>query len=139
MSENTIENLFVEATRKNYRYNTARGEVTTEELWGIPLENRNGFSLDAIAVALNDDIESSPKKSFVKKTSASAGITLKKNKLAIIQYIIDTLVAEQEAKVAKVAKESELNLLKELKAEKKIDELKSMSFDEIENRIKELS
>lgn len=75
----------------------------------------------------------------MKKTSASAGITLKKNKLAIIQYIIDTLIAEQEAKVAKVAKESELNLLKELKAEKKIDELKSMSFDEIENRIKELS
>lgn len=32
MSENTIENLFIEATRKNYRYNTVRGEVTTEEL-----------------------------------------------------------------------------------------------------------
>ena len=42
-------NLFKEALVQKLRFKTIRGNISTEELWDIPLTSKNGFSLNDIA------------------------------------------------------------------------------------------
>lgn len=84
-------NIFEQASRQKFRFATTRGNISTEDLWDLSLED-----LDTIAKNLNKLVKASTEESFIKKTNAG-------NKKATIQLevvvsIINTKLEEQESR-----------------------------------------
>ncbi len=52
--------MFEQAARKQYRYPTTRGFVTTEQLWEMPLQSKTGFDLDTTARTINANLKAQP-------------------------------------------------------------------------------
>lgn len=128
-------NLFEQASRLKLRFESSRGLLTVEELWVIPLTGQTG-SLDAIAVALNDAVQNSGNKSFVKKVSTTdQELALK---FEIVKYIIDVRVTEQEQAVEKAQKASQRRLLREAIANKENEALLNADVDTLKKRLAEL-
>ena len=63
--------LFEKANKLKVRFETNKGNVTTEDLWDMPLVSTTGFSLDAIAISLNRKLKETEEESFVAKRSKS--------------------------------------------------------------------
>ena len=98
-------NGFEIATRKKFRFDTYKGQVTVEDLWDLPLTATNGRpNLDDIAKELYKKMKDESEMSFVKPTSqVSKEFNIIKAKFDIVKHIIDVKLAEAEA--AKKAKE----------------------------------
>ena len=132
-------NIFEIASKQKLRFSSIRGELTTEQLWDLPLQTRSGgFDLDTIAKDVNRSLKGVTDESFVstKESPAKAKFELQ---LEILKYIIAVkMKAESDARdrAAKIAqKEKLLNIL----AEKEDDALKSLSSEELVKRIAQLS
>ncbi len=128
MSNQTPNDLFIEASRRKLRFNSTKGSLDVSDLWDIPLQ-----TLDAIAVALSDQIEKAGKKSFLQKRSAST-VELDTG-LEIAKYILETRVAENDAAKEKAKKQSEKEFLNGLLKEKQMDAIKQLTPEEIQAKI----
>lgn len=126
--------LFALATKKKYRFDTVKGQLTVEDLWDLPLTSDTGKpNLDDIAKALYKEIKAGEDEiSFVKTTAnKNTAYETAKNKLDIVKHIIDVKQAEAEAaQKAKVAKEKRQRILA-LLAQKEDEELTSKSREEL--------
>lgn len=130
-------NIFEQASRLGLRFNSPVGEITTEDLWRLPLTNpsKTRANLDDIAIALNDKLKTDNTTSFVTSVAKDPTTQLK---FDIVKYIIDVRIAERDAKVIseanKVKKEKLLALL-----EKKQDgALEDLSVEELRKQIEAL-
>lgn len=130
--------MFESATRLKVRFETTKGMITVEDLWDIPLTSRTtGFSLDDIAKNLNKQVKESEEESFVvKKSTKNETLELK---FEIIKYIIKKRLEEREAANNELAKATQKEKLLQLLNEKKDENLKNKSVEEIEQMLKELS
>lgn len=123
--------LFEQASRIKLTFVTTKGILSTENLWDLSLE-----SLDTIAKAVNRELKASEEESFVKtRTKANTELQLK---LDILKRIIQVKLEEVDAKKQRLEKANQLSLLKSLQADKKLQELQSLSAEEITKRIAEL-
>ena len=61
------ERMFERASKLKLRFNTEKGMVTTEDLWDLPLLQRNAVDLDSLAKNLNKAVKESGEESFVLK------------------------------------------------------------------------
>lgn len=116
--------LFEKASRSRLRVQTSRGLLPVEDLWTLPLP-----VLDEAAIALNEAIEKSSNKSFIRtKTKDNTVLELRFN---IVKHIIDVRLAEEEA--AEKAKEvrAKRNQLMTLIAQRKDEELSKKSLEEL--------
>lgn len=123
--------MYKKASKLKLRFSTSKGNLSTEDLWDLSLEQ-----LDAIAVKLDEQIEKSPRKSFI-KTASKVNETLEL-KFAIVKDVIDTKMAEQAARENQQAKSAQRQKLLELIAEKEDSELKGKSTDELRKMLDEL-
>ncbi len=134
MSTQTNTNLFETATREKYRFASAKGDLTVEELWDLPLTatvtNRmQTTDLDNIALQLDDQLSKTTEKSFVRNVKKENVVL--KNKLEIVKYIISVKMEEANVKALAKAKASELANLDTLIAQKQNEALQSKSLDEL--------
>lgn len=122
--------LFVTAARKKFRFQTARGELQVEDLWDMPLSSKDGFNLDALAIKLDELVDT---KSFVKRRSNTENVN--SLKLDIVKYVIDTKVSEleqaEEAQIKKAKKEKILAALKN----KEDSKLEGMSEEDLRKEL----
>lgn len=123
--------MYKKASKLKLRFSTSKGNLSTEDLWDLSLEQ-----LDAIAVKLDEQIEKSPRKSFIK--TVSKGNEILELKFAIVKDIIDTKMAEQAARENQQAKSAQRQKLLELIAEKEDSELKGKSAEELRKMLDEL-
>lgn len=123
--------MYKKASKLKLRFSTSKGNLSTEDLWDLSLEQ-----LDAIAVKLDEQIEKSPRKSFIK--TVSKGNEILELKFAIIKDVIDTKMAEQAARENQQAKSAQRQKLLELIAEKEDSELKGKSAEELRKMLDEL-
>lgn len=129
---NNNNNIFEIASRLKIRFQTDKGLLTVEDLWALPLTK-----LDALARAANKQLKAEDEESFIVESVA------KDKKLEVsfelLKHVIK--VRMEENKNAKVSQQrlEELNMLKDILANKKNEELHSMPIDEIEKRIAELT
>ncbi len=126
-----MSELYVKAVRNKFRFSSSKGQLNLEDLWTLSLE-----SLDAIAVALDAEIEKVDGKSFIKKSSAAS--TELKEKLDIVKGVILTKQEEATKRKESAEKENQRAFLKNLLAEKQVEALKGLSEAEILKRIKDL-
>lgn len=130
-------NIFEVASRKQLRFNSAKGLLTVEHLWLLPLTSANADSLDKLAMAANRELRELAEDSFVesKPNPRKAELTLQ---LDILKHVISVKQAENAAKVADTQRKTQIAQIEAALAEKQGDALKSMSAAELEKQLQEL-
>jgi hypothetical protein len=123
--------MFEKAARLKLRFNTPIGELSTEDLWELPLTGRPGkANLDDLARALHQQIEQAPTVSFVTKTQPVSAIP--QLKFDIVLHIINTKLSEQEtAQKAKDTRERKQKIMA-LIEQKQDEKLAGASIEELQ-------
>lgn len=120
---------FKTATQQKLRFTTSKGQLSTEQLWDLSLED-----LDALAVALEVEYNHSAKTSFlVKKSVKDKAVKLR---FDIVLDILNTKVSDNEAATEAREKKEHNKKIIELIAAKKDDALKGKSVKELEAMLK---
>ena len=123
--------MFKQATKQKLRFATNKGYLSVEDLWDLSLP-----SLDKIAVALDEELAKSPRKSFITdNTPKNDELELKFN---IVKEIIATKMKEKSDKEIAKDKAAEKARLTELLAKKRSEKLESLSEEELMKRRAEL-
>jgi hypothetical protein len=125
--------MFEKATRLKLRFSSIRGDLSTEQLWDLPLQSKTGFDLDIVAKGVNAQLKESAEESFVtEKSPVSEELSLK---LDILKHIIAVKLKEREEAKAASQRRAELGRLVEVLEHKKDEALKDLSVEELEARI----
>ena len=130
-------NIFEKASRENLLFPSTRGNLTLSQVWALPLTSKGDVSVDAIAVAVNAELQKSSEKSFV-SDKATPEDSKNKLRLDILLHIINVLKAEQDAKVKSVETQTKLEKLRGALKAKEDQALFESSPEELQKLIKEL-
>ncbi len=101
------KNLFLIAAKKKYRFESSKGELTTEQLFDLPKQSTRGASLDEVYRKIKSQIKDS--EGLFESTNDRVQIELK-NKLELIKEIASIREKENEQKI-KMAKIKEIDAL----------------------------
>jgi len=125
-------NIFEQATRQSFRFASAKGFITTEDLWNLPLTS-TGVSLDAIARQLHKEIQASSVPSFVEAMTESN--SLLETMLEVVKHVIAVKLEEKKAwdEAREVAAKKQRVM--ELIQSKKDAALADMSIEELEKML----
>lgn len=134
-----MDNMFEQASRIGLRFSSARGGLSVEDLWHLPLTSPTGRSinLDDIAKGLRRELKSEDEESFVKPAPVAA-LAEKKLAFEIVKHIISVLVAERDAASEAKAKSEQKQKLLSVLSRKKDQELEGKTAEEIEAMINSL-
>lgn len=129
----TTADLFEQASRLKIRFDSPLGQLTTEDLWGLPLTSPSGAraNLDAIAMDLHRQTnEVAEVVSFVtaKAPSGSDELLLK---FEVVKHVIGVRVAERDQAKEAADRKAKKQRLLELIAQKQDAELAGKSVDEL--------
>ena len=130
-------NIFEQATRQALRFSSNRGDLSTEQLWDLPLTSRQGFDLDSVAKEVNQRLKSVTEESFVVKTTNPEKDSLEL-KLEVLKHIIAAKQAEADARRNAAERAAERQKLYDILAEKQDSALKDLSVEDIQKRLAEL-
>lgn len=129
--------MFEKATRLKLRFDSPRGDLSTEQLWDLPLQSKSGFDLDTVAKAVNSELKSISEESFVETRSNPRKGELEL-KLEIVKHVIKTKQDENAAVISAAAKREERKRLEAILATKQASALEQLSVEEIQKRLDEL-
>ncbi len=116
-------NIFERATREKTRF-CFKGLVSVEELWDLSLEY-----LDSLWCELESELEKLPKKSLLAtNTKQRDEIEFKQE---IIKHIVETKKAEKLANEQSKANAAKKQMVLDIIEQKKNEDLKSMSLEEL--------
>ena len=130
--------MFERASRGAYRYNTVVGNITTEDLWSLPLTSKNKANLDDAAKAVNSEINSMQEDSFVTVNANSNKLGILNDKLDILKYIISVRQQENTDVRNAAARAAEKQTLIGILERKQQGELEELSVAELTDKIKAL-
>ena len=131
-------NIFEQATRRAIRFESAKGDLSVEQLWDLPLQSRNQFDLDTIAKTVNRQLNAVTEESFVSVRENPAKETLSL-KLELVKHIISVKLQEAEEACNRANKASEKEKLLRLLDEKQNEALRALTPEEIQERLKALA
>lgn len=127
-------NIFEQASREGLRFEY-RGLCTVEELWRVPIEDRDGNGLNQMFKDLNRQKGEEEESLLDTPTLVDGIINLK---IKIIRHIFAVREAEQDAvKNAKVQADLKQNLLA-IKGENQMQVYKEMSPEDLDKVIDKL-
>ncbi|MFI6761988.1 hypothetical protein ACIBF5_22890 [Micromonospora sp. NPDC050417] len=129
--------IFEKATRGKFRYPSAKGLLTTEQLWELPLTAKSGFSLDDVAKAVNAELKAIDTESFVATETNPAKATLE-TKLEVVKHVIAIRLSEDQAAKAAAAKKLEKEKLLAVLGRKQDAVLENLTEAELLARINNL-
>jgi hypothetical protein len=120
--------IYKRAMRKKLKFQTSRGVLSTEDMFDIKVEE-----LDKWAIALNKKIKAEEGESYRKdQKQSSTQSTDDKLRLDLLVDIINTKEKDAETAEKAIATKQRKARLAELIAEKKDEDLKDMSVEELE-------
>lgn len=126
--------MFDIATREKYRFDSIRGQLTTEQLWDVPLRSRDGFDLDAIARGLSRQVKAAEEISFVDSTPTEDSRRLTAQ-LEVVKFVIKTKLDEDAARMAAARMKQERQSLLALLDKRREAALENLSEAEIRARL----
>lgn len=132
-----IENLFQLASRQKFRFQTIKGELTTEQLWDLPLTARGGFNLDEVAKQVAAELKAAGEESFVQKNSNPAKSKLEA-KLEIVKHIIAVKLEDAEKAAKASQNQEERQRLLAVLNRKQDAALEELTPEQIQARLAEL-
>ena len=131
-------NIFEQATRRAIRFESAKGDLSVEQLWDLPLQSRNQFDLDTVAKTVNRQLNAVTEESFVSVRENPAKETLSL-KLELVKHIISVKLQEAEEARNRANKASEKEKLLRLLDEKQNEALRALTPEELQERLKALA
>ena len=131
-------NIFEQAARRAIRFESAKGDLSVEQLWDLPLQSRNQFDLDTVAKTVNRQLNAVTEESFVSVRENPAKETLSL-KLELVKHIISVKLQEAEEARNRANKASEKEKLLRLLDEKQNEALRALTPEEIQERLKALA
>lgn len=119
-----MENTFITASRKKYRFNY-KGVITTEDLWDLSLKD-----LDSIYKTLRkqEKTESEEESLLTKKNEVDAEVS---DKIKIVRYIVSVKMEEMEAAENAKEKAQKRQHIMEVIARKQEAQLNDMSIEDL--------
>lgn len=133
-----MTDLFVIASRKKFRFTSERGELNVEQLWDLPLTSKNGFNLNAVAIAVNSELKGLAEESFV-ETSSNPRRRELEQMLEIVKFIIATKQDETKAASERLARQAMRRKLQEAIEAKEDQALVGSSIEELKAQLAALS
>lgn len=130
--------IFEKATRKKLRFETPNGDLTTEQLWDLPLTAvGDRANLDALARATNAELKDIAEGSFVevKPNPRKDDLSLK---LDILKHVIGVRLAERDAATKAAENAERRKRLMAALADKEAQSLAGMSAEEIRAELDKL-
>ena len=121
---------FKQASKEKLRVQTNKGSLSVEQLWDLSIPE-----LDALAVSLEEEHQTSGKKSFIRKSSPKDKTT--KLRFDVVLDILTTKVDEMEAAKAKAEAKAHNNKILTLISEKQDETLKGKSIKQLEAMLKD--
>ena len=94
-----VNALFLTAARSKFRFGSSAGQLSTEDLWDLPLSGR-GANLDEIARALHKGLKDADGDISFVKPAVKTTVELQA-KFDIVKYVIDTKMADEEKAATK--------------------------------------
>lgn len=131
-------NIFEQASIQKLRFSTNKGDLTTEQLWDLPLTSKSGFDLDTVAKSVNGELRGVAEESFVATSTNPAKPSLEL-KMAILKHIIAARLAKNEELKVASQKAAERNKLLEILGQKEDQALAALTPEEIRKRLDELA
>ena len=138
-----VAGIFEQASRQALRFETSRGELTVEDLWGLDLTSARGRpNLDDIGRGIRTQLKehNQDNESLVDDTNSSDN-ALKNEldlKFSVVKHIIAVLKAENAAKASEKARRQERKDLLDLLHDAEKAELSKLTPDEIRAKIASL-
>ena len=132
-------NLFEKAAREGWRFESSKGLLTVEDLFGMPLKATTGcFDLDNVAQRLHGKVTTAEvsHKSFVDDSVASNTEAVLKEQLDLVVYIINSKKDERKAREEARERVAYRNRIQDLIAAKKAAALENLSVEDLENLLK---
>ncbi|NJM90997.1 MAG: hypothetical protein HC863_01625 [Myxococcales bacterium] len=127
-------NLFEYATRNKLRFPSARGELTVEQLWDVPLRSRDEFNLNSIAKTASKAWKDASEENFV-ETTKTPEHTRRELALELVKYVIEAKLADEAADKKRAENKLEKERLLKILAEKQAGALSELSEKELQARI----
>ena len=121
--------MFEKASKLKLRFSTPRGQITTEDLWDLPLESVSKVDLYSIGEDLYKKVQELQTSGF-RKTHTKAS-DLAELRLEIVKHIVDAKETESKAKSEAAAKRSKNEAIKAIIAKKEVADLESKSTEEL--------
>lgn len=132
-------NMFERASRLKLRFSTTIGELTTEQLWDLPLTARGDRpDLDKIARAVHSELKGMEEVSFVDISPDPRRGDLEL-KLEILKHVIAAKKAAAESVERAQANAQRREKLLAALAQKDDEALKGLSREELQAEIEKLS
>lgn len=123
--------MFEKASRLKLTFSTAKGTLSADYLWDLPLTQ-----LDNIAKDINKRIKAAEEESFIAPKSTANSLDVLR--LDILKHIINIRQSEAEEKLVKNEINTQTAVLEAALARKKEEELSSLSVEDLQKRIKAL-
>lgn len=131
------DNIFEVASRKQFRFPSAIGALTTEQLWDLPLTSTRAASLDNVAKAVNADLKSVSDESFV-ATRPNPRKGELEIMLEVVKHIIAVKIADRDKAEAAANRAEQRRKLAEALVQKRDAALANLSEEEILAKLNEL-
>lgn len=128
--------IFKNAAINKYRYPSSKGNLTTEDLFDLPLTSEKNASLDSVARELNKQIKEFGEESFVNAPSPALNIT--KNKLEVVKLVIAFRQEMNEAAATRMANNTRRAMLTQALHTAEAAKLSAMSPEEIRAELDKL-
>lgn len=116
---------FKQASKEKLRISTNKGSLSVEQLWDLSISE-----LDALAVSLEEEHQTSGKKSFVRKTSPKDKTA--KLRFDVVLEVLNTKVDDQNAATAEKERKEHNNKILAIIADKQDESLKGRSIKQLE-------
>lgn len=131
-------NIFERAARAKLRFASSVGELTTEQLFDLPLATTgNRASLDRVAREVYGELKTYDDISFIETKPEPRKVQLELQ-LEIVKHVIESKKADLAA-VETRAKKAELRRqLTEVLAKKQGEQLEGLSVEDIQKKLAEL-
>ena len=126
-----MSELFVKATREQWRFESNRGLLTTEQLWELPLSSKSNFDLDNVAKTLSKKIKDLGEEASFVTERADIGKNALEDQLELVKSIISVKKAESAAMVLKKENADKKARIKEILYGRSEDALKSKTNEEL--------
>lgn len=122
-----MNNIFEAATKQKLRFNTVKGNVSTEDLWDLPLVDLNELAKQLNRVLKNlDDEDFIATDTRLNREKETAQL-----KFDVARHIISVRLEERDAKIRAKEVQERNKLIQEIIHSKQNAELENKSVDEL--------
>lgn len=129
--------LFLTAAKKQFRFDSRKGPLTTEDLFTLHLLHPSGCDLENVAQELARQLDGATQKSFVNVTPDPRKALLEQ-KLEVVKTVIKVKQDEIAAAQVRSAKNAKRKVLLDAIEQAEKNKLAQASLDELQAQLAEL-